>query len=117
MFILSRLDSVPPESFQNQIRELVIHNVGDLSSVAIAVGDGGIGGDARRGWVHFGAVFQAVTVGIGGFWIQVRVCDLTQVIFLEVAQAVAIEVAGACTGSRASETAMRCPALEPIMQS
>ncbi|HYQ52576.1 MAG TPA: GNAT family N-acetyltransferase, partial [Pseudomonas sp.] len=25
MFILSRLDSVPPESFQNQIRELVIH--------------------------------------------------------------------------------------------
>ena len=35
MFILSRLDSVPPESFQNQIRELVIHNVGDLSSVAI----------------------------------------------------------------------------------
>ena len=37
MFILSRLDSVPPESFQNQIRELVIHNVGELSSVAIAV--------------------------------------------------------------------------------
>jgi GNAT superfamily N-acetyltransferase len=35
MFILSRLDSVPPESFQSQIRELVIHNVGDLSSVAI----------------------------------------------------------------------------------
>ncbi|WP_085675941.1 MULTISPECIES: GNAT family N-acetyltransferase [unclassified Pseudomonas] len=35
MFILSRLDSVPPESFQNQIRELVIHNVGALSSVAI----------------------------------------------------------------------------------
>ena len=35
MFILSRLDSVPPESFQNQIRELVIHNVGELSSVAI----------------------------------------------------------------------------------
>jgi GNAT superfamily N-acetyltransferase len=35
MFILSRLDSVPPESFQNQIRELVIHHVGDLSSVAI----------------------------------------------------------------------------------
>ncbi|RFP95214.1 GNAT family N-acetyltransferase, partial [Pseudomonas putida] len=36
MFILSRLDSVPPESFQNQIRELVIHNVGELSSVAIS---------------------------------------------------------------------------------
>lgn len=35
MFILSRLDSVPPESFQNQIRELVIHHVGELSSVAI----------------------------------------------------------------------------------
>lgn len=35
MFILSRLDSVPPESFQNQIRELVIHHVGDLSSVAV----------------------------------------------------------------------------------
>ncbi|NIE75196.1 GNAT family N-acetyltransferase [Pantoea sp. Ap-967] len=35
MFILSRLDSVPPESFQNQIRDLVIHHVGDLSSVAI----------------------------------------------------------------------------------
>ncbi|MEN5300807.1 GNAT family N-acetyltransferase [Pseudomonas sp. TWI628] len=35
MFILSRLESVPPESFQNQIRELVIHNVGALSSVAI----------------------------------------------------------------------------------
>ncbi|MBK5007121.1 MULTISPECIES: GNAT family N-acetyltransferase [Pseudomonas] len=35
MFILSRLDSVPPESFQNQIRELVIHAVGTLSSVAI----------------------------------------------------------------------------------
>jgi len=35
MFILSRLDRVPPESFQNQIRELVIHHVGDLSSVAI----------------------------------------------------------------------------------
>ncbi|MFJ4345518.1 GNAT family N-acetyltransferase [Pseudomonas sp. NPDC089401] len=35
MFILSRLDSVPPESFQNQIRDLVIHNVGELSSVAI----------------------------------------------------------------------------------
>lgn len=35
MFILSRLDSVPPESFQNQIRQLVIDNVGDLSSVAI----------------------------------------------------------------------------------
>ncbi|MDZ3991164.1 GNAT family N-acetyltransferase [Pseudomonas sp. Teo4] len=37
MFILSRLDSVPPESFQNQIRQLVIDNVGDLSSVAIRV--------------------------------------------------------------------------------
>ncbi|AGZ34892.1 N-acetyltransferase [Pseudomonas sp. SWI6] len=37
MFILSRLDSVPPESFQNQIRQLVIENVGDLSSVAIRV--------------------------------------------------------------------------------
>ncbi|WDY56161.1 GNAT family N-acetyltransferase [Pseudomonas sp. PSKL.D1] len=35
MFILSRLDSVPPESFQNQIRELVIHHVSTLSSVAI----------------------------------------------------------------------------------
>ena len=36
MFILSRLESVPPESFQNQIRELVIHHVGELSSVAIS---------------------------------------------------------------------------------
>lgn len=36
MFILSRLDSVPPESFQNQIRELVIHHVSTLSSVAIS---------------------------------------------------------------------------------
>nr|WP_314480224.1 GNAT family N-acetyltransferase [uncultured Pseudomonas sp.] len=35
MYILSRLSSVPPESFQNQIRELVIHEVGELSSVAI----------------------------------------------------------------------------------
>jgi len=35
MFILSRLDSVVPETFQNHIRELVIHNVGELSSVAI----------------------------------------------------------------------------------
>lgn len=36
MFILSRLDSVPPESFQNQIRQLVIDHVGELSSVAIS---------------------------------------------------------------------------------
>lgn len=35
MFILSRLDGVPPESFQNQIRQLVIEHVGALSSVAI----------------------------------------------------------------------------------
>ncbi|MBA1205120.1 GNAT family N-acetyltransferase [Pseudomonas capeferrum] len=35
MFILSRLDSVPPESFQNQIRQLVIDHVSELSSVAI----------------------------------------------------------------------------------
>lgn len=35
MFILRRLDSVPPESFQNQIRQLVIDHVGQLSSVAI----------------------------------------------------------------------------------
>ncbi|EKT4522538.1 GNAT family N-acetyltransferase [Pseudomonas putida] len=37
MFILSRLDGVPPESFQNQIRQLVIDHVGELSSVAITV--------------------------------------------------------------------------------
>lgn len=36
MFILSRLTGVPPESFQNQIRQLVIEQVGELSSVAIA---------------------------------------------------------------------------------
>ncbi|MNG89899.1 Acetyltransferase (GNAT) family protein [compost metagenome] len=36
MYILSRLDSVPPESFQNQIRQLVIEHVGELSSVAIS---------------------------------------------------------------------------------
>jgi GNAT superfamily N-acetyltransferase len=36
MFILRRLDSVPPESFQNQIRQLVIDHVGELSSVAIS---------------------------------------------------------------------------------
>ncbi|MBF8778350.1 GNAT family N-acetyltransferase [Pseudomonas fulva] len=35
MFILSRLDGMPPESFQNQIRQLVIDHVGELSSVAI----------------------------------------------------------------------------------
>lgn len=35
MFILSHLDGVPPESFQNQIRQLVIDHVGELSSVAI----------------------------------------------------------------------------------
>ncbi|MFV3325034.1 GNAT family N-acetyltransferase [Pseudomonas sp. NY15372] len=35
MFILSRLDGVPPDSFQNQIRQLVIDHVGELSSVAI----------------------------------------------------------------------------------
>jgi len=35
MFILSRLDGVPPEAFQNQIRQLVIDHVGELSSVAI----------------------------------------------------------------------------------
>ncbi|TLP64736.1 MULTISPECIES: GNAT family N-acetyltransferase [Pseudomonas] len=36
MFILRRLDGVPPEAFQNQIRQLVIEHVGQLSSVAIA---------------------------------------------------------------------------------
>ncbi|WP_028696452.1 GNAT family N-acetyltransferase [Pseudomonas cremoricolorata] len=36
MFILHRLDGVPPESFQNQIRQLVIDHVGELSSVAIS---------------------------------------------------------------------------------
>lgn len=36
MFILRRLDGVPPESFQNQIRQLVIDHVGQLSSVAIS---------------------------------------------------------------------------------
>ncbi|MHC6225915.1 GNAT family N-acetyltransferase [Pseudomonas sp. X10] len=36
MFILRRLDGVPPESFQNQIRQLVIDHVSELSSVAIA---------------------------------------------------------------------------------
>ncbi|MDR6715382.1 GNAT superfamily N-acetyltransferase [Pseudomonas hunanensis] len=36
MYILRRLDSVPPESFQNQIRQLVIDHVGELSSVAIS---------------------------------------------------------------------------------
>lgn len=35
MFILRRLDGVPPESFQNQIRQLVIDHVGQLSSVGI----------------------------------------------------------------------------------
>lgn len=35
MFILRRLDGVPPESFQSQIRQLVIDHVGQLSSVAI----------------------------------------------------------------------------------
>lgn len=37
MFILRRLDGVPPESFQNQIRQLVIDHVGELSGVAISV--------------------------------------------------------------------------------
>ncbi|MDO7911556.1 GNAT family N-acetyltransferase [Pseudomonas sp. 22-AL-CL-001] len=36
MFILSRLDGMPPESFQSQIRQLVIDHVGEVSSVAIA---------------------------------------------------------------------------------
>ncbi|MDR2308387.1 MAG: GNAT family N-acetyltransferase [Paucimonas sp.] len=36
MFILRRLDGVPPESFQSQIRQLVIDHVGQLSSVAIS---------------------------------------------------------------------------------
>ena len=36
MFILRRLDGVPPESFQNQIRQLVIEHVGQLSSVGIS---------------------------------------------------------------------------------
>ncbi|MDZ5602527.1 GNAT family N-acetyltransferase [Pseudomonas sp. RP23018S] len=36
MYILRRLDGVPPESFQNQIRQLVIEHVGELSSVAIS---------------------------------------------------------------------------------
>ncbi|WP_295488147.1 GNAT family N-acetyltransferase [uncultured Pseudomonas sp.] len=36
MYILSRLDGVPPESFQNQIRQLVIEQASALSSVAIA---------------------------------------------------------------------------------
>ncbi|MCF1487620.1 GNAT family N-acetyltransferase [Pseudomonas sp. AA27] len=36
MFILRRLEGVPPESFQNQIRQLVIDHVGQLSSVAIS---------------------------------------------------------------------------------
>ncbi|MCO7517574.1 GNAT family N-acetyltransferase [Pseudomonas guariconensis] len=36
MFILSRPGGVPPESFQNQIRQLVIDHVGELSSVAIS---------------------------------------------------------------------------------
>ncbi len=35
MFIIRRLDGVPPESFQNQIRQLVIDHVSELSSVAI----------------------------------------------------------------------------------
>ncbi|MGE7990656.1 GNAT family N-acetyltransferase [Pseudomonas sp. NPDC089554] len=35
MFILSRPDGALPESFQNQIRQLVIDHVGELSSVAI----------------------------------------------------------------------------------
>lgn len=39
MFILRRLDGTPPESFQNQIRQLVIDHVSDLSSVAIAPGN------------------------------------------------------------------------------
>lgn len=39
MFILRRLDGVPPESFQDQIRQLVIDNVGQLSSVAISPGN------------------------------------------------------------------------------
>ena len=36
MFILRRLDTVPPETFQEQIRQLVIDHVGQLSSVGIA---------------------------------------------------------------------------------
>lgn len=39
MFILRRLDGMPPESFQNQIRQLVIDHVSELSSVAIAPGN------------------------------------------------------------------------------
>ncbi|MFB4392121.1 MULTISPECIES: GNAT family N-acetyltransferase [unclassified Pseudomonas] len=39
MFILSRPDGALPESFQNQIRQLVIDHVGELSSVAITPGN------------------------------------------------------------------------------
>jgi len=36
MFILSRMDGVPPESFQDQIRQLVIENVSELNSLGLS---------------------------------------------------------------------------------
>ena len=64
-----------------------------VETIAIGVGDGGIGFEARGGWGDFRAVFEPIAVGVGGFGVEVREAGGGEGVFLSVGEGVGVEVA------------------------